>query len=96
MDESLIERRRVYDEVFRNVKYFYEGRTLTVPEEKASANSVPAAAVIRGMQALSGIIGRKGCVGGYVSLSSNLSAQPRVREGNGMTRGWERFLELMV
>jgi hypothetical protein len=42
---------------------------MTVPEESASANFVPAAAVIRGMQALSGIIGRKAFVGGSVSLS---------------------------
>ena len=40
---------------------------LTVPEKEASANSVPAAAVIRGMQALFGIIGRKGRVGGFKS-----------------------------
>ena len=40
---------------------------LRVPEEKASANSVPAAAVIRRMQALSGFIGFKGCVGGRLS-----------------------------
>ncbi len=38
-----------------------------VPYEQASANSVPAAAVIRGMQALSGFIGFKGCVGCEVS-----------------------------
>ena len=36
----------------------------TVPHEEASANYVPAAAVIRRMQALSGFIGRKGRVGG--------------------------------
>ena len=35
---------------------------LRVPGEKASANSVPAAAVIRRMRALSGFIGFKGCV----------------------------------
>ena len=40
---------------------------LTVPPEEAPANSVPAAAVIRGEQALSGITGRKGRVGGSVS-----------------------------
>ncbi len=40
---------------------------LTVPEELAPANSVPAAAVIRRVQALSGITGFKGCVGGYKS-----------------------------
>ena len=37
---------------------------MTVPEEKAPANYVPAAAVIRRVQALSGFIGRKGLVGG--------------------------------
>ena len=40
---------------------------LTVPGEEAPANSVPAAAVIRGEQALFGITGRKGRVGGEVS-----------------------------
>ena len=44
---------------------------LTLLEEKASANSVPAAAVRRGMRALSGIIRRKGLVGGLVSLLLN-------------------------
>jgi hypothetical protein len=39
---------------------------MTVPLEEASANSVPAAAVIRRRQALSGITGRKGCVGGLM------------------------------
>ncbi len=41
---------------------------MTVPDEEAPANSVPAAAVIQRVQALFGIIGRKGCVGGAVSL----------------------------
>ena len=41
---------------------------MTVPNEKATANYVPAAAVIRRWRALSGIIGRKGCVGGELSL----------------------------
>ena len=50
---------------------------LRVPEEKASANSVPAAAVIRRMRALSGFIGFKGCAGGRASLRSNSGAQPR-------------------
>ena len=40
---------------------------MTVPEEEAPANSVPAAAVIQGGQALFGIIGRKGRVGGVAS-----------------------------
>ena len=45
---------------------------------------MPAAAVIRVPQALSGIIGRKGCVGGDVSLSLNATAQPWRCEGNGI------------
>ena len=39
-------------------------------------NLVPAAAVIRGGQALSGMIGRKASVGGLKSLMSNTKAQP--------------------
>ncbi len=41
---------------------------LIVPEEEGTANSVPAAAVIQRSQALFGFTGRKGCVGGWVSL----------------------------
>ncbi len=40
---------------------------MTVLEEEAPANYVPAAAVIRRMQALLGITGRKECAGGVVS-----------------------------
>ncbi len=40
---------------------------LTVPLKEAPANSVPAAAVIRRVQALFGIIGRKERVGGFIS-----------------------------
>ena len=40
---------------------------MTVPIEEAPANYVPAAAVIRRERALSGITGRKGRVGGYLS-----------------------------
>ena len=76
MGESLTEQRRVREEVFRYVNLCYKGRTahvgndmrVTVLNEKATANYVPAAAVIRRWQALSGIIGRKGCVGGVLSL----------------------------
>ena len=58
------------------VKLCYKGRNLnigndiklTVPYQKAPANYVPAAAVIRRGRALSGFIGRKGCVGGLLSL----------------------------
>ena len=40
---------------------------MTVPDEEAPANYVPAAAVIRRGRALSGITGRKGRVGGILS-----------------------------
>jgi len=40
---------------------------MTLLEEEVPANLVPAAAVIREGQALFGIIGRKGFVGGIVS-----------------------------
>ncbi len=42
-------------------------KIMTVLYEYAPANSVPAAAVIRRVQALFGITGRKGCVGGLES-----------------------------
>ncbi len=72
MDESLTQRRRVSDEASRGVKLCREGRGPasaggTVPHKKAPANSVPAAAVIRRVQALSGFTGRKGRVGGTAS-----------------------------
>ena len=86
MDASLTEQRRVSDEGFRIVKLCCQGRTLrrvtalkvTVPEKKAPANYVPAAAVIRRGQALSGIIGRKARAGGFVSLVFKPRAQPWV------------------
>ena len=43
----------------------YQG--LTVPREEATANSVPAAAVIRGWRALLGFIGCKGQAGCFES-----------------------------
>ena len=55
---------------------------MTVPDESASANSVPAAAVIRRMQALSGFIGRKASVGGFSSLLLKREAQLRTGSGN--------------
>ena len=63
-----------------------------VPEEEAPANYVPAAAVIRRVQALFGITGRKGRVGGFVSRIREI---PRLNLGTaGETadlecwRGW--------
>ena len=43
-------------------------KEMTVPTEEVTAKYVPAAAVIRMSQALSGIIGHKGHLGGPVSL----------------------------
>jgi hypothetical protein len=69
MGESLTQRRRVGEEGLRVVKPCQgeRRRKLTVPPEEAPANYVPAAAVIRRGQALSGIIGRKEHVGGLSS-----------------------------
>ena len=75
MGESLTQRRRVRDEGLRVVNRCQWGRERTVPAEEASANYVPAAAVIRRNQALSGIIGRKEFVGGMLSLVLKAEAQ---------------------
>lgn len=77
MDESLMERHSVQDDGLRVVNCCYKGRksirgnasALTVPCQKATANYVPAAAVIHRLQALSGIIGRKASVGCMLSLA---------------------------
>ncbi len=76
MGGTLNEQCRVSDEGFRSVKLCCKGKTATIGNDggmmvlyqKATANYVPAAAVIRRWQALSGIIGRKGSVGGTLSL----------------------------
>ena len=62
-------------------RYVY--RVLYVPSEKGPANSVPAAAVIRKVQALSGFIGFKGSAGGGSSQPSNSGAQHRPAVGTG-------------
>ena len=67
MGESLTQQCRVSEEGLRVVKLFIFGKMMTVPEEEAPANYVPAAAVIRRVQALFGITGRKGRVGGTIS-----------------------------
>ena len=80
MGESLTQRRRVEDEVLRDVNSCQRGKSpalsafsysrkveragLMVPSEEATANYVPAAAVIRRWQALFGITRRKAHVGG--------------------------------
>ena len=85
MGGTLIEQCRVSEDGRKIVKLCYRGRTtiignddsLTVLYQKAPANYVPAAAVIRRGRALSGFIGRKACVGGLLSLESKPEAQPR-------------------
>ena len=75
MGESLTMRRCVEDEGPRVVNSCHGGRggggqqppELTVLQEEATANSVPAAAVIQRWQALFGITGRKGRAGGLAS-----------------------------
>ncbi len=75
MGATLIQQCRVCEEGLRVVKHFQWGRkawglylwVLTLLTEEAPANSVPAAAVIRRVQALIGITGRKAHVGGRVS-----------------------------
>ncbi len=72
MGETLIQPCRVSEEGLRVVKLFQSERKLlgqyprsmTVPTKEAPANYVPAAAVIRRVQALIGITGRKACAGG--------------------------------
>ena len=67
------------------VKLCCKGRNLTIGNDskltvlcqKAPANYVPAAAVIRRGRALSGFIGCKACVGGFLSLRFKPEAQLR-------------------
>ena len=49
---------------------------MTVPRQKAPANYVPAAAVIRRGRALPELTGRKGSAGGITSQGLNPTAQP--------------------
>ena len=74
MDESLTERRRVYDEGLRIVKYCRLGGNewgsspiFDLSLEEGRAKFVPAAAVRRTVQTLFGITGLKGRVGGFIS-----------------------------
>ena len=91
MAERLTQRRRVREDALRGVNRCREGRRswggnapgVTVPSEEAPANSVPAAAVIRRVRALFGITGRKGRVGGRLSLPV---------KGRGSTPCWQEIL----
>ncbi len=76
MGETLNEQCRVSDEGLWIVKLCCMEKMIRlgnelnvmVPYQKAPANYVPAAAVIRRGRALSGFIGRKAFVGGLLSL----------------------------
>ena len=76
MGGTLNEQCRVSEDGFRTVKLCCKRKTadigndvgVMVSYQKVTANYVPAAAVIRRWRALSGMIGRKGCVGGTISL----------------------------
>ena len=75
MEGTLNEQCRVSEEGLRIVKLCCKRKTVDIGNDvqvmvsyqKATANYVPAAAVIRRGQALSGITGCKGCVGGMAS-----------------------------
>ncbi len=80
MGETLNQRRRVRDEGALSLQTSV-GREKKpgcpagiVPLKEGSANYVPAAAVIRRTQALSGFTGCKGCVGGLVRQRLNIPA----------------------
>ncbi len=55
---------------------------MTVPDQEAPANYVPAPAVIRRGQALSGITGCKGSVDGKGTLEGEAVAHPPDCSGN--------------
>jgi hypothetical protein len=69
---------------------------MTVPPKEASANYVPAAAVKRREQALSGITGRKELVGGFISRRANPVAQLPVHLRYCKTRGQKGKAEFPV
>ena len=62
-----MQRRRVREDGPLDCKPLSSVTKMTVAEEEATANYVPAAAVIRRERALSGITGCKGSVGGMAS-----------------------------
>ncbi len=75
MGETLMQRRRVWEDGPLDCKPLSPGTKMTVPGEEAPANYVPAAAVIRRERALSVMIWWKGSVGGDASWVSKLLAQ---------------------
>ena len=64
MGESLIQQYYVSDDSYFGCKALSMRRIMTLLIKEVPANSVPAAAVIRGGQVLFEMTGRKGSVGG--------------------------------
>ena len=81
---------------FSDRKALSLGKIMTVPKEEATANYVPAAAVIRRWRALSGFTGRKGSVGGWLSGMWNTRAQPGCCIPNWKSRVQEGKAEFLV
>ena len=103
MGETLKERRRVEDEGLRIVNSCHVGASLPfnyaqliVPQEEETANSVPAAAVIQRSQALFGITGRKGCVGGEQVRCEIPGLNPGTASDTAMLEDWRGDLEFTV
>jgi len=67
MGESLIQQYHVSEEGYLGCKALSSRKIMTLLEEEAPANPVPAAAVIQEGLVLFGMTGRKGCVGGKLS-----------------------------
>ena len=67
MGESLIQQCYVSEESYFGCKALSMRRIMTLLIKEVPANSVPAAAVIRGGQVLFGMTGRKESVGGFLS-----------------------------
>ena len=67
MGESLIQQCYVSDESYFGCKALSMRRIMTLLIKEVPANSVPAAAVIRGGQVLFGMTGCKESVGGFLS-----------------------------
>ncbi len=75
MGETLMQRRRVWEDGPLDCKPLSPGTKRTVLGEEAPPNYVPAAAVIRRERALPEITGGKGSLGGDASWLAKLRAQ---------------------
>ena len=76
MGESLIQQCYVSEDGYFGCKALSMRRIMTLLIKEVPANSVPAAAVIRGGRVLFGMTGRKESVGGLLSEAQKFRAQP--------------------